>query len=296
MKDQLLLATVAGGSARIVAAVTTDLVEEARKRHDTFPTATAALGRTLTAGLLLATNLKGEDTLTIRVMGDGPLGGVIVSADACSAVRGYVQEPHTHLPPTEAGKLDVGGAVGKGFLYVARDMGFGDPYTGSVELVSGEIAEDIAHYLTYSEQTPSAVALGVLVDTDNSVLAAGGFLLQMMPGASSETIDRLEQNIKNLPPVSSLVTDGNSAEQILKMITVGLPLVIHEQRPVRFACHCSKDRLERILISMGCEELEDMLETQGYVELTCHFCNERYTFNRAELEALIRQVKDQGQL
>jgi molecular chaperone Hsp33 len=294
MEDKLLLATVAGGSARIVVAVTTQLVNEAQKRHDTYPVATAALGRTLTAGLLLATNLKGDDTLTLRVFGDGPLGGVIVSADSRSAVRGYVQEPHTHLPSTPGGKLDVGGAVGKGFLYVTRDLGFGDPYTGSVELVSGEIAEDIAQYLTVSEQTPSAVSLGVLVESDNSVIAAGGFLLQMMPGAAEETIEVLEKNVSLMPPISNLVSSEKGPKEVLDLLTVGLPVIIHEERPVRYECKCSKERLERVLINLGLEELRDIIDTQGKAELTCHFCAEQYEFNRAELEALIEQIQEKS--
>lgn len=290
MKDKMLLATVAGGSARLIVTNTTNLVEEARKRHDTFPTATAALGRTLTAGLLLATNLKGEDTLTLRIMGDGPLGTVVVSVNASGQARGYVQEPHTQLPSTSEGKLDVGGAVGKGFLHLSRDMGFGQPYTGSVELVSGEIAEDVAQYLTASEQTPSAVSLGVLVDTDNSVLAAGGFLLQMMPGATEETISALEKNLGELDPVSKLVASGKDAMQILELITLGLPHVVHEERPVSFACHCSKEGLERILVSMGQDELKDIIATQGTAELTCHFCGNKYEFNEAELTSLVRRL------
>ncbi|HZW83057.1 MAG TPA: Hsp33 family molecular chaperone HslO [Candidatus Deferrimicrobium sp.] len=294
MEDKLLLATVAGGSARVVVAVTTQLVSEAQKRHDTYPVATAALGRTLTAGLLLATNLKGEDILTLRVFGDGPLGGIIVSADSHSAVRGYVQEPHTHLPSTPGGKLDVGGAVGKGFLYVSRDLGFGDPYTGSVELISGEIAEDIAQYLTVSEQTPSAVSLGVLVESDNSVIAAGGFLLQMMPGAADETIAVLERNVSQMPPISNLVSSEKGPKELLDLLTAGLPVIIHEERPVKYECKCSKERLERVLINLGIEELRDIIDTQGKAELTCHFCAEQYEFNRAELEALIHQIQDKS--
>jgi len=294
LNDKLLLATVARGSARVVVATTTNLVDEARRRHDTYPTAAAALGRTLTAGLLLAANLKGEDTLTIRILGDGPLGGIIVSADANGTVRGYVQEPHTHLPPTQGGKLNVGEAVGKGFLYISRDLGFGDPYTGSVELVSGEIGEDFAQYLTVSEQTPSAVSLGVLVNTDNSVIAAGGFLLQMMPGASEETISVLEDNLKSLPPVSNLVSEGKDAHGILELVTQGLPVTVHEERPVMFDCRCSKDRLERILISLGKDELWDIIETQGKAELKCHFCAEEYEFGRAEIEDLITKIEEQG--
>ena len=286
MKDVLLLATVAGGSARLAVATTTQLVEDARRRHDTFPTATAALGRTLTAGLLLASNLKGEDTLTIRVLGDGPLGAIIVSADAWSTVRGYVQEPHTHLPSKEGGKLNVGGAVGKGMLYISRDLGFGDPYTGSVELVSGEIAEDIAQYLTVSEQIPSGVVLGVLVDTDNSVAAAGGVLLQMMPGATEETVQALEKNLAGLGPLSNIIAEGKEAQAVLELVTKGLPMTVLAERPVRFTCNCSKERLEKVLISLGKEELRDMIASEGKAELTCHFCGENFHFNRAELEDL----------
>ncbi len=294
MEDKLVLATAAGGSARIAVAVTTNLVNEAQRRHDTYPVATAALGRTLTAGLLLATNLKGEDILTLRVFGDGPLGGIIVSADSRSTVRGYVQEPHTHLPPTPAGKLDVGGAVGKGFLYLTRDLGFGNPYTGSVELVSGEIAEDLAQYLTVSEQTPAAVSLGVLVESDNSVSAAGGVLLQMLPGAAAESVDILEHNFNQLPPITQLVQSGNGPEQIVNLLTAGLPVVVHEERQVKYNCKCSKQRLERVLINLGAEELRDIIDSEGKAELTCHFCAEQYRFNRAELEDLLARVREQS--
>ncbi|MDA8441052.1 MAG: Hsp33 family molecular chaperone HslO [Peptococcaceae bacterium] len=293
MQDELLVATVAGGSARIIVTTTTHLVEEARQRHDTYPTASAALGRTLTAGLLLASNLKGNDTLTIRIMGDGPLGSIIVSANAWSAVRGYVQNPHTHLPANAVGKLDVGGAVGKGSLYVSRDLGFGEPYTGSVELVTGEIAEDIAQYLATSEQTPAAVALGVLVDTDNSVIAAGGFLVQMMPGATEETIAILEANIKAFGPITNVIASGTNAEGILHLLTNGLPMVLHEKRPVNFTCYCSKEKLEGILLSFGKEEIRDIIVTQRKAEITCHFCGDEYVFNQAELEDLIERIERQ---
>ena len=293
MIDKLLLATVAGGSARVIVATTTNLVDEARRRHDTFPTASAALGRTMTAGLLLATSLKGEDIITIRVLGDGPLGGIIVTADASGSVRGYVQEPHTNLPPTEGGKLNVGGAVGKGTLCISRDMGFGEPYTGSVELVSGEIADDVTYYLTVSEQTPSAVGLGVLVNTDYTVLAAGGYLIQMMPGASEETIATLEANQSKLAPVSTLVAEGKDAHVILELLTRGLPMIVHEERKIEFDCRCSKQRLEKILISLGSEELKSIITEEGKVDLTCHFCGDEFQFNRAELEELVQSFEKQ---
>ncbi|MHB8170036.1 MAG: Hsp33 family molecular chaperone HslO [Thermincolia bacterium] len=292
MEDRLIRAIAADGSIRAFAATTTNLIEEARNRHDTFPTATAALGRTLTAALLMGITLKGDETLTLRIFGNGPLGGVIAQADAQGKVRGYVQEPYTHLPSNPQGKLDVGGAVGKeGFLYVTRDTGLKEPYTGTVPLVSGEIAEDIAHYYVTSEQIPTVVALGVLVDTDNHVLAAGGYIIQLMPGAGEDVISALEQNLKGATPVSALVELGYSPEKILDEVLKGFDVNVLESKEVSFTCTCSKERLEKVLISLGEKELEHMIQDQGGAELVCHLCGDMYEFSRVELEKLLADAQ-----
>jgi len=280
MQDYLVRAVAADGSFRIFAARTTATVEEARVRHNCWPVAAAALGRTITAALLLGANMKGDDVLTVRVLGDGPLGAIIVSANAEGQVRGYVQEPQVHLPSTPQGKLAVGAAVGQGHLHVTRDLGLKEPFTGSVELVSGEIGEDIAHYLATSEQTPSAVSLGVLVETDNSVAAAGGLLLQLLPGAPENVLERLEQNLALLPPVSSLIQKGETPEDMINRVTRGIEIKILESNPVCFCCQCSRERLEDLLVGLGKEEVSAMLEEQGGAEINCHFCAEQYRFDR----------------
>ncbi|WP_373323060.1 Hsp33 family molecular chaperone HslO [Desulforamulus aquiferis] len=292
--DYLVRAVAKDGSFKIFSVLTTSTVEEARQRHNLWPVASAALGRTMTAALLLGTNLKGEDILTIRVLGDGPLGAILVSANSKGEVRGYVQEPQVHLPSTPKGKLAVGAAVGKGFLHITRDLGLKDPFTGSVELVSGEIAEDIAHYLITSEQTPSALSLGVLVETDNSVVAAGGLLLQLLPQAEQSVLDTIEKNLSKLPPISSLIKDGETPEDIINRVTEGIEVKILETKPVCFCCQCSRERLENLLIGIGKEEVSSMLEEQGGAEINCHFCSERYTFDKKDLENVLIKIESQG--
>ncbi|AEG60905.1 Hsp33 family molecular chaperone HslO [Desulforamulus ruminis] len=291
MNDYLIRAVAADGSFRIFAARTTKTVEEARIRHNCWPVAAAALGRTMTGALLLGANLKGEDILTLRVLGEGPLGAIIVTANARGEVRGYVQEPQVHLPSTPEGKLPVGAAVGKGHLHVTRDLGLKEPFTGNVELVSGEIADDLAHYLTVSEQTPSAVSLGVLVETDNSVVAAGGMLLQRMPQASEDTLEKLEQNLAQLPPVSSLIFQGETPEEMIQRVTRGMDVKILESSPVSFCCHCSWERLENLLVGLGKEEISSILEEQGQAEVNCHFCSEKYHFKREDLMKILDRIE-----
>lgn len=292
MEDYVIRATAGDGAIRAFAAATTGLVEEARKRHGTLPTASAALGRVLTAAAMMGITLKGEDTLTLRIVGDGPLGAVVAVADASGAVRGYVQEPLIHLPSKAARKLDVGSAVGKnGMVYVTKDLGLKEPYTGSVPLVSGEIAEDLSYYFTVSEQIPTAVALGVIIETDNSVRAAGGFMVQLLPGAEEGTVQKLEENIQAMPPVSQLVDEGLSPEEILNKVLKGFEVTVHEKLPLKFYCGCSRERLEKILISLGKEELKSMLREQGQAELTCHFCADRYHFTKEDLERLLEEIK-----
>ncbi|AQS60522.1 Hsp33 family molecular chaperone HslO [Desulforamulus ferrireducens] len=291
--DYLVRAVATDGSFRIFATRTTKTVEEARQRHNCWPVAAAALGRTMTGALLLGANLKGEDILTIRVLGDGPLGAIIVSANANGEVKGYVQEPQVDLPSTPEGKLPVGAAVGKGHLHITRDLGLKEPFTGSVELVSGEIAEDMAHYLTISEQTPSAVALGVLVDTDNSVSAAGGLLLQLFPNADEEVLQNLEKNLAEFPHLSSLIKEGKTPEDIINLVTKGLDIKILESSPVCFRCNCSRERLEDLLIGIGQEEVSAMLEEQGGAEINCHFCAQQYRFDAGDLQRILERIKEQ---
>lgn len=292
MGDYLLRAVEKDQQFRVFAAVTTELVEEARRRHDTWPIATAALGRTLTGGLLMGANLKGDDdTLTIRILGDGPLGAILVSANARGEVRGYVQEPHVDLPRAIEGKLPVGAAVGKGMFHATRDLGLKEPFTGSVELVSGEIAEDFAFYLTKSEQTPSAVSLGVLVAPDGHVEASGGLWLQLFPGADETIISRLEENIQRLLPVSTLIHEGQSPEDIIKLVTGGLDVKLLERTPVRFACRCTRERVEEMLISLGPDEIRGIVEDQGKADVRCHFCGEEYVFGENDLNRLLQEIK-----
>ncbi|MCR6544447.1 Hsp33 family molecular chaperone HslO [Dehalobacterium formicoaceticum] len=291
MSDYCIRGTGAGGGIRIWVATTTNLCEEARRRHDTYPTASAALGRLLTAGVMMGLNLKGEDILTLRVLGDGPLGAIVVVANALGEVRGYVENPHVHLPSITPGKLNVGGAVGKeGFLYVVKDLGMKEPYTGSVPLVSGEIGEDLTRYFAESEQTPSAVALGVLVNPDNTVKAAGGYIVQLMPGVSDEDITQLEKNIASVLPVSQMIDEGITPEEIGAKVLAGMDLQVLEKQPVSFQCKCSRERVQHILQGIGREELCALLEDQGCGELTCHFCGEKYLFSEAELKEMIDEA------
>lgn len=292
MHNRLIRAAATDGSIRAAACIATELVETARRCHETSPTATAALGRTLLGTMFLGMNLKGEDTLTVRIFGNGPLGGIIAQADANCTVRGYVQEPHVHLPPTPQGKLDVGRAVGKdGFIYVTKDLGLKEPYTGSSPLVSGEIAEDFAHFLYQSEQTPAVVALGVLIDRDHSCLAAGGFFIQAFPGAHEDTLEKLEKNIEKVPPVTSLIAAGFQEIEILEKVLGDIPFEVLADEEWRFSCRCGKERLEKILISLGPAELKDMLEKEQGVDLRCHFCNKQYHFSREEIKALLEEIR-----
>ncbi|MBO8137332.1 MAG: Hsp33 family molecular chaperone HslO [Desulfotomaculum sp.] len=291
MEDYLIKAIGEEEQFRVYACVTTNVVEEARRRHNTWPIATSALGRTMTAALLMGANLKGDDLLTIRVLGNGPLGAIVVTADAHGSVRGYVQNPQVHLPSKD-GKLSVGAAVGRGTLSVSKDLGLKEPFTGTVELVSGEIGEDLAAYLLKSEQTPSAVSLGVLVETDNSVKAAGGLILQLMPGAREDILEKLEQGLASMPPVSSLVNQGAKPEDMVKLLTEDLPVKILDKMPVSFSCSCSRERLEQVLISMGKDELADLIEEQGEAELQCHFCAQKYHFNKQELQKILEEAEN----
>lgn len=291
MNDHLVRATASG--VRMFAAVTTDLVEEARSRHDCYPVATAALGRTMTAALLMAANLKTDESITIRIAGNGPLGDSIADANANGTVRGYVKNPHVDLPLCN-GKLDVGTAVGRGQIYVTRFTGLKQPFTGSALLVNGEIAEDITSYLTVSEQTPSSVALGVLVQPDLTVKAAGGFLLQAMPDVTDEVLTKLEQNLAQLSPISQMISEGQDAASIINTVLAGLNITLYQPVPLAFSCSCSRERVEKVLISLGKQELSEMI-AEGQAEVCCHFCGEEYQFSREELERLLH-VNPESQL
>ncbi len=285
MSDYLVRATAFEGRARLFAVRSTDTVEEMRRRHGLYPTAAAAVGRTATAGLIMGAMLKGEEKLTIQVRGNGPIGQIVVDANAKGEVRGYADNPHTHLPSNAAGKLDVAGAVGtEGFIYVIKDLGMKEPYRGSVPIVSGELAEDFTYYFAKSEQTPSAVSLGVLVDTDNSILNAGGFIIQLLPGLSDEDIDEIERRVTKIPPVTTMLERGLSPEDIIKEL-VDVPSSM-ERMDVRFQCFCSQERVEQTLVSLGRGEIRSMIETEGQAEVICHFCNEAYRFDRPQLESL----------
>lgn len=290
MKDYLIIGTDKKRLFRAYAAITSRLVEEARKRHHTAPTATAALGRVLTAGVLMSSNLKGDELLTVRVFGDGPLGAIVVTSDASGNVRGYVQNPEADLP-SKNGKLDVGGIVGKeGQLTVTKNMGLKDPYSGSVPLVSGEIGEDIAYYLLKSEQVLSVVSLGVLVDTDITVKVSGGFLIQVLPGADDEELGKMEATVCQLPHISELVSSGQSPEEILNMI-FGNDFVLLDKKEIGFLCGCSREKLEKILISLGEEEISNIIEKQKQAEIKCHFCGDTYYFDSEELSHLLSEAK-----
>ncbi|MDD4335006.1 MAG: Hsp33 family molecular chaperone HslO [Desulfotomaculaceae bacterium] len=290
MSDYLVRGVGANKQFRIFAATTTDLVEEARRRHDTWPVASAALGRALTAGLLLGANLKGDDLLTLRIFGDGPAGAIVVSANSSGEVKGYIQEPHIDLPCLGEGKLPVGDAVGQGFLHVTKDMGLKEPFTGSIELESGEIGEDVARYLLTSEQTPSAVALGVLVGPDCQVKASGGIVIQLLPDASEEVLLRIEKSLKEMEPVSSLVNRGLVPEDIVALAVGGLEVHFLKKTPVKFKCGCSREKVKDILAALGKEEIERINQEQEKAEVRCHFCGELYNFDAPELEKMIGQL------
>jgi molecular chaperone Hsp33 len=292
MADYIVRATAGDHQIRAFAATTRDLVEHARQAHNTSPVATAALGRLLTAGGMMGIMMKGEeDLLTIKIQGSGPIEGLTVTADSKGNVKGYAYNPGVMLPPNEFGKLDVGGAVGEGVLSVIQDIGLKEPYVGQTILVGGEIAEDLTYYYANSEQTPSSVALGVLMNKDNTVKQAGGFIIQLLPGASEEMIELLEKRLGEIHSVTSLLEEGKTPEMILTYILGGLGLEIMEQTPVQFTCNCDKQRVEKALISIGRKELEEMIEDGKSIEVNCHFCNKHYEFTVEDLSELYEKAK-----
>jgi molecular chaperone Hsp33 len=288
MNDYLVKALAFDGQVRAYAATTTETVGEAQRRHYTWPTASAALGRAMTAGVMMGAMLKGEKSkLTIKVEGGGPIGLILVDSNAKGQVRGYVTNPQTHFDLNEQGKLDVRRAVGTtGSLTVVKDLGLKENFSGQVPIVSGELGEDFTYYFASSEQTPSSVGVGVLVNPDNTILAAGGFIIQLMPGTDEQIISIIEERLAKVPPVSRLIQQGLSPEEILGELLDKENVKILETMPVEFQCQCSKERIGDAIVSLGKEEIQAMIEEDGKAEAQCHFCNEKYLFTKEELEQL----------
>nr|WP_302666962.1 Hsp33 family molecular chaperone HslO [uncultured Agathobaculum sp.] len=292
MSDTLLRAIARDAGIQISAAITTGLVERAREIHDTTPVATAAFGRTLTATAIMGSQLKTDDgSVTVQVKGNGPLGTIVCVGDADGWVRGYLQNPGCELPLRADGKLDVGGGVGRGYLMVIMDIGLKDPITGTVALVNGEIAEDLTRYFAESEQIPSACALGVLVDTDRTVKCAGGWLVQLMPGVKDADIDRLESNLSKIESMTTMLDKGITLEQIVQAVLDGFAVDFLQTDPIGYRCACSREKVERALLSMGKDELCKMAEEQEKSEVTCQFCDKVYTFSREELRQLLAHAE-----
>ncbi|HDR7002274.1 redox-regulated molecular chaperone HslO [Bacillus cereus] len=291
MKDYLVKALAFDGEVRAYSVRTTNTVSEAQRRHDTWRTASAALGRSLTAGTMMGAMLKGEQKLTIKVEGNGPIGPILVDAHANGDVRGYVTNPHVDFEGTEQGKLRVYQAVGtEGFVTVIKDIGMREPFIGQSPIVSGELGEDFTYYFAVSEQTPSSVGVGVLVNGDDSILAAGGFILQIMPGAQDETISFIEDRLQKIPPVSTLIEQGLSPEELLYAVLGEDKVKVLETMDVQFNCTCSRERIESVLISLGKTELEQVREEEEETEVHCHFCNERYKFSKEDITKLIENL------
>ena len=291
MEDYIVRATAADSQIRAFAATTRQVVETARVRHNTSPVATAALGRLLTAGAMMGSMMKNDtDILTLQIRGNGPIEGITVTADSHANVKGYVGNPDVMLPPRN-GKLDVGGAVGVGLLTVIKDMGLKEPYSGQTILVSSEIAEDLTYYFANSEQVPSSVGLGVLMEKDNTVRCAGGFIIQMMPFAKEQTICRLEENLKKVSSVTSLLNQGYTPEQLLEVLFEGLGLEVTDTVPAQFCCNCSKERVEHAVASIGRKEIQDMIQDGEDIEVKCHFCNTAYRYTVEELREIIKRSK-----
>ncbi len=292
MSDYIIRASAADSQIRAFAATTKELVEQARMLHNTSPVATAALGRLLTAGAMMGSMMKGEeDILTLQIKGSGPIGGLIVTANSRGTVKGYAYHPEVLLPANEKGKLDVGGALGAGILSVIKDLGLKEPYTGQTHLVSGEIAEDIAYYYAASEQVPSVVALGVLMNKENTVRQAGGFILQLMPFADPSLIDRLEQKVNEITGITSLLDKEMTPEMILEYVLGEFGLQILDKLPTAFECNCTKDRVEKAIVSIGRKEISEMIEENEPIEVNCHFCNTHYHFSVEELKDILIRSK-----
>ncbi len=281
------------GSVKVWVARTTNLCEEARKNHDCWSVAAAALGRLLTAAVFFGQNLKGDDDVTLKIDADGPLGTLVAIASAKGELRGYVANPQVDIPRKTTGKLDVGAAVGHGSLSVIKDMGMGAPYVGTVPLATGEIGDDISRYFVDSEQIPTATGLGVKVAPDGTVEAAGGFLLQLLPDADEKTVQQLELNISNLVPVSTMIADGWTTEEILNDLLLGVPYQILETNPLVYRCNCSHEKFSAAIMSLGHKEVKALLEEQGEAEVVCRFCGKKYHFSEDELQEILDELDRQ---
>ena len=291
MNDYIIRATAAEGQIRAFAATTRDMVENAKNAHNTSPVATAALGRLMTAAAMMGADLKGEkDLLTLRIEGSGPLGGLLVTANGHGDVKGYAFNPDVMLPPNAQGKLDVGGSLDLGVLSVIKDISLKEPYVGQTQLVTGEIAEDLTYYFATSEQVPSSVALGVLMNKDNTVRQAGGFIIQLLPGASDEIIDKLEAKLSGISSITALLNAGKTPEEILTDILGEFGLEILSKMPVQFLCDCDRSRVEKAIISIGKKEIQDMINEGREIEVNCQFCNKHYKFSVDELEDMLKRA------
>ena len=292
MTDYIVRATAADSQIRAFAATTREMTEYARKVHEESPVACAALGRLMTAGAMMGAMMKGDkDLLTLQIRADGPLRGMTVTADAKGNVKGFAGNPQVMLPPNALGKLDVGGAVGHGILNVIKDMGMKEPYVGQVGLQTGEIAEDLTYYFATSEQVASSVGLGVLMNHDNTVRQAGGFIIQLMPGASEAVISALEKKIGEIHSITTLLDVGNTPETIMQYILGDLGLEINEKLPAKFTCNCNKSRIERALISVGKKDIQEMIDDGKPIEVNCHFCNKNYSFDVDELKDILEKAR-----
>ena len=292
MTDYIVRATAANAQIRAFACTTRNLVEYARSAHNTSPVVTAALGKLLSAGAMMGSMMKGEkDLLTLQIKGDGPVNGITVTADSAANVKGYANVPDVILPANAIGKLDVSGAIGQGMLSVIKDMGLKEPYVGQTVLQTGEIAEDLTYYFTTSEQIPSSVGLGVLMERDNTVKQAGGFIIQLIPFAEDSVIDKLEENLSKIKSVTGMLDAGNSPEQMLEILLQGLDVEFTDTMPTAFFCNCDKARVEKALISVGKQELQGMIDDGEEIEVNCHFCNTHYKFSVDELKELYRKAK-----
>lgn len=289
MGDYMVRATAANAQIRAFAVTSKELVEHARSIHNLSPVVTAALGRLMSGGVMMGSMLKGkDDLLTLQIHGQGPVHGLTVTADAFGNVKGYADQPQAMMPPNSVGKLDVGGVIGLGVLTVIKDMGMKEPYVSTIELKTGEIADDLTYYFAASEQVPSSVGLGVLMDKGNTVRQAGGFLIQLMPFTEEAVIEKLEERLSRLEPVTTMLEEGSTPEDILQKILGEFEVEITDKQPVQFVCSCSRERVEKVLVSLGEKELEGLIEEGKDVELNCHFCSTRYAFTVDE----IRRIKE----
>ncbi|TCS77009.1 Hsp33 family molecular chaperone HslO [Muricomes intestini] len=296
MADYIVRATAANTQLRAFAVITTELVETARQHHNTSPVATAALGRLLTGGVMMGSMMKNQqDMLTLQIKCGGPIGGLTVTADSQGNVKGYVNNPDVLLPPKN-GKLDVGGALGPGFLNVIKDMGLREPYSGQTILQTGEIAEDLTYYFATSEQVPSSVGLGVLMEKNNTVRCAGGFIVQVMPFIEDEVLNRLEENIKKIRSVTAMLDNGHTPEEMLGEVLEGLDVEIVDTLPAQFYCNCSKERIEKAVISIGEKDIQSMIDDGEDIEVKCHFCNTAYNYTVGELQELLKKAGSRRRL